>query len=304
MRSHAKWIISTNELPVKKDEIMAFYRRIIAVIDFHGPLIEKLSEKEIGEIVQKMNTPEELDAIFSFVIDYYVPLVERKRFTGQLSVAEAEKQWTERSNPALSYLQEKDQQGLIMSDIEDIRAMLSPEDFAANTAYDRDSEEEKLISLKPRVIQECTEWAKQKGFPSKRVDARTLGAALHQIGFQNITVDKKLQGAKIKAWRDIYIVPGWNEVPEESRIPKNTRDCMKTSNTAVQNPEVPTNLRTLAKTGGITEYKEKYGKDPGLIASEESRNDSPSGPGTFPPSGTARGVVPTKRIQVLADLPP
>ena len=97
MASRAKLILDVNELPNKENELRAFYRRIIAIIDFPNMLEAVLSPTQISEFVNKMKNPVELDKIFSYTIgNYYASLVSRMKFTNQLSLADAEQKWDAR----------------------------------------------------------------------------------------------------------------------------------------------------------------------------------------------------------------
>ena len=83
MASRAKLILDVNELPNKENELRAFYRRIIAIIDFPNQLEAILTPAQINDFVAKMKDPAELDKIFSYVVDrFYGPLVSRMKFTG------------------------------------------------------------------------------------------------------------------------------------------------------------------------------------------------------------------------------
>lgn len=97
MASRAKLILDVNKLPNKENELRAFYRRIIAIIDFPNMLEAVLSPTQISEFVNKMKNPVELDKIFSYTIgNYYASLVSRMKFTNQLSLADAEQKWDAR----------------------------------------------------------------------------------------------------------------------------------------------------------------------------------------------------------------
>ena len=207
MASRAKLILDVNELPNKDNELRAFYRRVIAIIDFPNLLEAVLTPTRIGEFVREMKDPAELDRIFSYVVDnYYGPLVSRMKFTGQLSLAEAEQKWEERSNPAKSYLKMKNEAGEILTDVDVVKEVLAGMESESRYITRESSGEEYLTMVKADVINDAVNWAVSKGFPAKTIHGGTLGSALTSMGFHNQSVNKKIsKGTVLKAWKDIYI---------------------------------------------------------------------------------------------------
>ena len=208
MVSRAKMLLDVNELPNKENELRAFYRRVITIIDFPNWLESILTPTQISEFVNKMKDPVELDRIFSYVVDnYYGPLVSRMKFTGQLSLSEAEQKWEERSNPAKSYLKMKNENGDILTDVDSVRALLQGNANSEKRYITREnSGEEYLTMIKNDVLVDAVKWATAKGFPAKTIHSGTLGAALVSLGFPNQTVSKKVsRGSILKAWRDIFL---------------------------------------------------------------------------------------------------
>lgn len=208
MASRAKIILDVNELPKRDNELRAFYRRVIAIIDFPNLLETVLTPAQISEFVQRMKDPTELDRIFSYVVDnFYGPLVARMKFTGQLSLAEAEQKWEERSNPAKSYLKMKNEAGEILTDVETVKEVLSwNEKRIARYITRENNGEEYLTMVKADVISDAEKWAASQGFPAKTIHGGTLGPALLSLGFPNNTVSKKVsKGNILKAWKDIFI---------------------------------------------------------------------------------------------------
>jgi hypothetical protein len=208
MASRAKLILDVNELPNKENELRAFYRRIIAIIDFPNMLEAVLSPTQISEFVNKMKDPVELDKIFSYTIDnYYGPLVSRMKFTNQLSLADAEQKWEERSNPAKSYIKMKAEAGDILTDVDTVRDVLNGDENKIRRYITMDGNgNEHLTMIKSDVITAAKEWAAARGFPVKTIDGKTIGAALVSAGFPNQTVSKKVSKDSIlKAWDNIFI---------------------------------------------------------------------------------------------------
>lgn len=218
MASRAKLILDVNELPNKDNELRAFYRRVITIIDFPNMVESILTPMQISEYVQKMREPAELDRIFSFVIDnYYKPLISRMKFTAQLSLADAEKKWEERSNPARSYIKMKAEAGDIYNEVDTVREILRGNvDLEKRYITRESSGEEYLTMVKADVIADAVSWAVSKGFPAKTINSGTLGSTLTGIGFRNQTVSKKVsKGSVLKAWRDIFIRINEGKVTEE-----------------------------------------------------------------------------------------
>ena len=210
MRSHAKMIIDTNELPIKENELRAFYRRVIAIIDFPNMLESVLTPEQINDYVSKMKDPAELDRIFSFVVDnYYAPLANRMKFTAQLSLADAEMKWEERSNPAAAYIKMKDSAGEITTDAEDARVTLMEagvDSASMGRYFNSEDDGEHVITIKQDIVPDAIKWATAMGFPAKNINAGTVGKALIQHGYPNVTINKKVgKGIFVKAWRDILI---------------------------------------------------------------------------------------------------
>ena len=206
--SRAKFILDVNELPNKENELRAFYRRVIAIIDFPNRLEDVLSPDQIDQIVKALKDEDELNKLFSFVVDnYYHDLVTRMKFTGQLSIADAEKQWTERSNPALSYLRMKMDDGDIYTDPEDVKALLVDRPDLCARYITRDKwGSEYLTMIKQDVISAAIKWGTERGFPTKTIHGGSLGKALLSLGLPNMSVSKTLEKhTTLKAWKDIYI---------------------------------------------------------------------------------------------------
>jgi len=206
--SHAKLILDVNELPNQEGQLRAFYRRVALIIDFPNMLENVLSPQKIDNFVKKLKEPEELDRIFSYVVDnFYAPLVTRMKFTGHLSIADAERKWVERSNPALTYVQMKHEEGEIYTDVEDVKALLQ-DDTASLSRYITTEKDgiEHLNMIKQDVIDAARKWATDLGLPAKTIDSGTLGRALTSLGYQNHTVSKKINKTTIlRAWEDVFI---------------------------------------------------------------------------------------------------
>lgn len=221
--SIAKWIIDTNELPVKEGELRAFYRRVIAIIDFPNLLEDLLSPVQISMYVKRLIEPDELDRVFSYVIDnFYTPLVERMKFTSQLKIAEAEKMWEERSNPAVSYIKMKDSSGLIETDTDKVREYIKNHNLdERNYIIVPKDKFDEPVTVTPKIplVAEAVDWAIKKGFPAKNITVKQIGNALVACGYPNIQWDKRINGTLMRAWKDIFIAPSQETVSVDNHIP-------------------------------------------------------------------------------------
>ena len=237
--SRSKMLLGVNVLPNKVNELRAFYRRVIAIIDFLNRLEDILSPQEIESFINKIKDPTELDKVFSYVIDnFYGPLVDRLKFTGQLSISEAEKKWEERSNPAASYLRSKKEAGKIYSGVEEVKSLLEEgsEQFKRYLTEDGKDDQGRqsyyLTMVKNDVIADAVRWASSRGFPAKTVHGKSLGSALSMLGLPNETVSKKVgKGTILKAWKNIYIDVSDPLVTDEGGDPENDRYRQKTLTT-------------------------------------------------------------------------
>ena len=213
-RSRAKWIISTNELMETKDHLRAFHRRTAALVVFENYLENLITPQEISEFVEALQGPHELDLIFSEVVDLYmIPFMERKKFTGQLSVEEAEEQYTDYANPSLAYMNDQLSNDRIFADIDDAL------EYAKNNGIDLDmiTKEDKkkgnlsIITIKKFIEKDAKQWAKSRKLQSDLIDTVKLGKALETAGFPNIVCEKKVAKTGLRAWLGVFIAPVFPE---------------------------------------------------------------------------------------------
>ena len=207
-RSRAKWIIDTNMLPPFNDSSSALYRRIIAIIGFNNFLEDILTPEEIDRYVREISTQEELDCLFSEVIDdYYLPFVQRKKFTNQYSLGEAKQNYDRISNPSKAYIEDRIDADAILTDIEEIKKYLQENNLSAEyfIAKEQKSKSE-YITLPKRFLEtDARDWAKTQKLPVDLINTTILGKALELHGIKNITVKKKINETGINCWRDIFI---------------------------------------------------------------------------------------------------
>jgi len=209
-RSRAKWIIDTNMLPPFNDSSSALYRRIIAIIGFNNFLEDILTPEEIDRYVREILTQEELDCLFSEVMDdYYLPFVQRKKFTNQYSLEEAKQNYDRISNPSKAYIEDRIDADAILTDIEEIKKYLEENHLSAEYFIAKEQKSKKeYITLPKRFLEtDARDWAKAQKLPVDLINTTILGKALELHGIKNITVKKKINETGINCWRDIFIKP-------------------------------------------------------------------------------------------------
>jgi len=210
-RSRAKWVIDTNILPIFKEDINALYRRVIKIISFNNYLEHLLTPKQIDEYVNEITTPEELDKLFSEVIDdYYLPFIDRKKFTGQYTLEEAQENYQRIVNPANAYIEDRIDHDAILTDINEVKEYLQnnnlPEEYF--TAKEKKNNKEHIILIKQFVEADAKAWAKEQKLPVDLIDTKNIGSALGKHGYNGIiSIKKKIKESNFNAWRDIFIIP-------------------------------------------------------------------------------------------------
>jgi hypothetical protein len=209
-RSRAKWIIATNELPETKNDLRAFHRRTAVFIMFENYLEKLLSPREISKIVEDLKNPHELDLIFSEVLDnYLIAFVERKKFTGQLSLSESEEQYKKYSNPSSAYINERHLEGKIFIDFEEAMeyADRNKIDKDLFSKVDQQKGDPSLITIKKIIERDAKKWAKKHKLQEDLIDTVKLGKALELAGYPNITCEKKVEKTPLRAWSGVFIAP-------------------------------------------------------------------------------------------------
>jgi len=209
-RSRAKWVIDTNMLPPFNDSSSALYRRIIAIISFNNFLEDILTPKEIDRYVREISTQEELDCLFSEIIDdYYLPFIQRKKFTNQYSLEEAKQNYDRISNPSKAYIEDRIDADAILTDIEETKKYLEENHLSAEYFIAKEQKSKKeYITLPKRFLEtDARDWAKTQKLPVDLINTTILGKALELHGIKNITVKKKINETGINCWRDIFIKP-------------------------------------------------------------------------------------------------
>jgi len=210
-KSRAKWIIDTNKLPMFTEDINALYRRIVKIISFDNYLEDLLTPEQINEYVNEITNPEELDKLFSEVIDnYYLPFINRKKFTGQYTLEEAKENYQRVVNPANAYIEDRIDHEAILTDINEVKEYLQnnnlPEEYF--TAKEKKNNKEHIILIKQFVEADAKAWAKEQKLPTDLIDTKNIGSALEKQGYKGIiSIKKKIKESNFNAWRDIFIIP-------------------------------------------------------------------------------------------------
>lgn len=218
--SRAKWIMATNKLPETADNLRAFYRRNPIFIVFENYLEDLLSPVEIDKYVKALESPEELDLIFSEVVDdYLLPFMERKRFTGQLTIEDSQKQYDKYSNPSQAYIQERADSGEITEDIEEAKEIAKRKgiDVDLILKVDKQNGKEQLLTIKSFIERDARQWAKKNNLQADLINVVKLGKALETVGFRNMTCEKKIEKIPVRAWLGLFIAPVDSKIMSKSR---------------------------------------------------------------------------------------
>jgi len=209
-RSRAKWIIDTNMLPPFNDSSSALYRRIIAIIGFNNFLEDILTPEQIDRYIKQILTDEELNNLFSEVIDdYYIPFIQRKKFTKQYTLEEARQNYDRISNPSKAYIEDRIDSDSILTDIEETKKYIADNNLPFEYFIAREHKTKiEYITLPKRFLEaDAKDWAKTQKLPVDLINTTTLGKALEIQGIKNITVKKKINETGINCYRDIFIKP-------------------------------------------------------------------------------------------------
>ena len=208
--SRAKWIMATNKLPETADNLRAFYRRNPVFIVFENYLEEFLSPVEIDKFDKALKSPDELDLIFSEVVDdYLLPFMERKKFTGQLTLEDSQKQYDKYSNPSQAYIQERADSGEITEDLEEAKELAEKKGIDTDliSKVDKQNGKEQLLTIKSFIERDARQWAKKNNLQADLINVVKLGKALETVGFRNMTCEKKIEKIPLRAWLGLFIAP-------------------------------------------------------------------------------------------------
>lgn len=208
--SRAKWIMATNKLPETADNLRAFYRRNPIFIVFENYLERLLSPLEIDQFDKALKSPDELDLIFSEVVDdYLLPFMERKKFTGQLTLEDSQKQYDKYSNPSQAYIQERADSGEITEDIEEAKELAEKKGIDTDliSKVDKQNGKEQLLTIKSFIERDARQWAKKNNLQADLINVVKLGKALETVGFRNMTCEKKIEKIPLRAWLGLFIAP-------------------------------------------------------------------------------------------------
>ena len=209
-RSRVKWIIDTNMLPPFNDSSSALYRRIIGIIGFNNFLEDILTPEQIDRYIKQILTDEELNNLFSEVIDdYYIPFIQRKKFTKQYTLEEAKQNYDRISNPSKAYIEDRIDADSILTDIEETKKYIADNNLPFEYFIAREHKTKiEYITLPKRFLEaDAKEWAKTQKLPVDLINTTTLGKALEIQGIKNVTVKKKINETAINCYRDIFIKP-------------------------------------------------------------------------------------------------
>jgi len=213
-QSRAKWIATTNEKPDLPDpedpKYEAYFRRIAVEISFNNILTDSLTPEEIKKWVEELTDPNELDLIFSEVVDNcYMPFVQRGFFTGYKGIEGNKEKYIEDTRPILAYLKDRQNKGMIFMDIEDFEKFLIKNNLKINMDFFSIKSEKNIIpiTIEDIIEKDILKWAREKGLSTSKINKKAIGNTLTYLGYEINITDKRIKGHKFKAWYPLIILP-------------------------------------------------------------------------------------------------
>ena len=208
-------ILSTNSLIPPRDEL-AIWRRIIFIVEFNNYL-NTLTSDQISEIVEKISNGDELDRLFSFILDNIYPSFAKKGFAYRFSIKEAKTQYLMKSNPAITYLQLKEQRNEILRDPEEVLAYCTANNYDQNMCYFVDkSGNQTIYQIKEILIKYINKFCELNKLPQydvhDRLSQTKIGQAIHYLNIEVSDFQKRMNGNKIHAWTGIFVMPDDTEI--------------------------------------------------------------------------------------------
>ncbi len=203
-------ILSTNELVPPKDEL-AIWRRIINIIEFNNYL-NTLSRDEIGDIIKQLCNKDELDRLFSFVVDKIYPEFLKHGFSNRYSIKTAKEKYLMKSNPAITYLKLKEAKDQILTDPQDVLSYCRAHNYDQNKCYSIDKNgDETVFQIKELLIKQVNQFCLANHLPKYDIHDRNsqtkIGQGIHYLGLEITEYRKRMSGKLIHAWAGIFIIP-------------------------------------------------------------------------------------------------
>ena len=284
-------ILSTNSLIPPKDEI-AIWRRIINIVEFNNYLTS-LASSEIAKIVDELANPDELDKLFSFIVDNNLPKFLASGFSARYDLKTAKSKYLMKSNPAITYLNLKEARDEILRDPEDVLNYCRSHNYNQNKCYYIDKNgNETIFQIKKILLKQVNQFCEVNHLPKydeqDRNSQTKLGQATHYLDIEVSDLRKSIGGKPIHAWAGIFVLPDDEDIkivdddgsnPDNPDPPKNseeqgTSDPEKDNNNSEQEPE----------TGD-----DKQDEKPGNEGTEDNLPGNSPDPSKEPPSNDKNG---------------
>lgn len=203
-------ILSTNQLIPPKDEL-AIWRRIINIVEFNNYL-NSLDSSEIKEIVDRLTRPDELDKLFSFIVDNILPNFLVSGFSRRYNLKTAKEKYLMKSNPAITYLTFKEKSGGILTDPDDVMNYCKNHGLDQNNCISTNRDGTiTVFEIKSALIKQVNQFCKINHLPKYDEQDRNsqikLGQAIHYLDLEVSEFRKRINGKPIHAWSGIFVTP-------------------------------------------------------------------------------------------------
>lgn len=213
-------ILSTNELIPPKDEL-AIWRRVINIVEFNNSL-NSLDSDEISKIVSELSEPEELDRLFSYILEQIYPNFLAHGFTHRYNLTAAKEKYLMKSNPGITYLKLKEAKEEILTAPEDVINYCREHSYDQNSCYYIDKNgNDTIFQIKETLLKQVNAFCSLNHLPQYDVHDRNsqtkIGQAIHYMGLEVSEYRKRMSGKLIHAWAGIFIPPDDTDlkIPEE-----------------------------------------------------------------------------------------
>lgn len=171
-KNYAKLIFSCNKVPRTPDDTTAFFRRWI-IVNFPNQFTDD-NPKTDKNLIQKLTTEKELSGFFNYALEGLQGLLENGKFSYSKSTEETREAYVRASDPV---------QAFIMDCLE----------YAANS-----------FETKENVYKAFIEYCHRMKIPT--VAKNVFGAKLPQYIPQVKSVQKRMDGKKVRCWKGIKLV--------------------------------------------------------------------------------------------------
>ena len=272
-------ILSTNSLLPPKDEL-AIWGRIINIVEFSNYL-HSLKSEEISEIVLKLKDENELDRLFSFVIENVYPEFMHAGFTNKYDLATAKEKYLIKSNPAITYLKIKESRGEILTVPRDVLEYSTSHGLNQDLCYSVDKNgNETVFAIKANLIKQVNSFCCANHLPkydeADRLSQIKIGQAIHSLGYEVQNLQKYKNGKRIWAWTGIFVMPDDTEIRlEEGHDGTEAPGNNQVNSKAIENREKADTAGL--PPGAVREELEQYKADKEWIRDHEKELNANDG---------------------------